>query len=190
VTSSSTVAASACTGAGIGPTQISAVVGICKAYTTRVGNGPFPTELTDEIGERIRKSGQEFGATTGRPRRCGWLDIPALRFSVRVNGMSSMVITKIDVLTGLDKIELCTSYELEGRRLDLPPYDELERVKPTYESFPGWSEPLENCRNWGDLPANARSFLRVIEDLSGCKIGIVGVGPGREQAIILQNPLP
>lgn len=189
VTSSSTVAGSACTGAGIGPTQISAVVGICKAYTTRVGNGPFPTELADEVGERIRKNGHEFGATTGRPRRCGWLDIPALRFSVGINGMSSMAITKIDVLTGLDKIQLCTSYELDGRRLDLPPYDELERVKPVYQSFPGWNEPLENCHSWDDLPANAQSFLRVVEALSGCKISIVGVGPGREQTIILQDPL-
>jgi adenylosuccinate synthase len=189
VTSSSTVAASACSGAGIGPTQISAVIGVCKAYTTRVGNGPFPTELTDEIGDRLRKAGHEFGATTGRPRRCGWLDIPALRFTVRVNGMSAIALTKIDVLTGLDAIKVCTAYQVDGRCLDIPPYDDLDRVKPVYESFPGWNQPLDKCRTWDDLPANARAFLGVVEEISGCKISIIGVGPGREQTIVLRDPM-
>jgi adenylosuccinate synthase len=189
VTSSSTVAASACSGAGIGPTQISAVVGVCKAYTTRVGNGPFPTELHDALGERLRTIGGEFGATTGRPRRCGWLDIPALRHSVRINGMSSIALTKIDVLTGLDTVNLCTGYELDGKKLDLPPYDEFERAIPIYQSYPGWSESLESCKRLEDLPANTRALITTIEEMAQCQISVVGVGPGREQTIVISDPL-
>jgi adenylosuccinate synthase len=188
VTSSNTVAGGACTGSGIGPTDISAVVGISKAYATRVGNGPFPTEIPGEAGAALREAGAEFGATTGRPRRCGWLDIPALRFAVQVNGLSGLALTKIDVLTGIEDIQLCTGYRLDGRELALPPYDGLERIEPIYESVPGWTEQLGGCRGMGDLPAAARRYIERIETLVGCPIWLVSVGPDREQTIELKRP--
>ena len=188
VTSSTTVAGGACSGAGIGPTEIDAVVGITKAYTTRVGVGPFPTELDNELGDSLREAGGEYGATTGRPRRCGWLDIPALRFAVQVNGLHGLALTKIDVLTGMPEIHVCTRYKLDGQELDTPPYDELERVEPVYETFPGWNEPITGCRRLEDLPANARSYLDAIERLAGCPLWLVSVGADREQTIMIKNP--
>jgi adenylosuccinate synthase len=189
VTSSSTVAGGACVGAGIGPTDIGTVVGITKAYATRVGNGPFPTELDGELGEALREAGAEFGATTGRPRRCGWLDIPALRFAVQVNGLHGMALTKIDDLTGMKEIRVCTGYELDGKTMSEPPYDGLEEVTPIYESFPGWDEPISGCRRLADLPTNAQRYVEAIERLAGCPIWLVSVGPDREQTIVIKNPL-
>jgi adenylosuccinate synthase len=188
VTSSTTVAGGACSGAGIGPTDISAVVGIAKAYATRVGNGPFPTELDGPIGDALREAGSEFGATTGRPRRCGWLDIPALRFAVQVNGMSGLALTKIDVLTGMKEIKVCTGYQVGSKTLDVPPYDDLDQVTPVYETFVGWDEPLTSCRRLEDFPQNARRYVEAIERAVGCPIWLVSVGPDREQTIALKNP--
>ena len=187
VTSSSTIAGGACAGAGIGPTDIGAVVGITKAYATRVGNGPFPTEIPGDVGDKLREAGAEFGATTGRPRRCGWLDVPALRFAVQVNGLSGLALTKIDVLTGMQDIELCTGYRLDGRDLELPPYDELERVTPIYERVPGWDEPVGHCRRIQDLPENARRYVHTIEKAVGCPIWLVSVGADREQTIEIKQ---
>jgi adenylosuccinate synthase len=188
VTSASTVAGGAAAGAGIGPTQIRSVVGIAKAYATRVGNGPFPTEIEGDAGDALREAGAEFGATTGRPRRCGWLDIPALRFAVQVNGLSGLALTKIDVLTGMQEIRVCTGYQRDGETLALPPYDELERITPVYETFPGWTEPLSQCRRSSELPANARRYVEAIEKLAGCPIWLVSVGADREQTIVVKNP--
>jgi len=188
VTASTTVAGGACVGAGIGPTQIDAVVGITKAYATRVGNGPFPTEIEGEVGDSLREAGAEFGATTGRPRRCGWLDVPALRFAVQVNGISGLALTKIDVLTGMPEICVCTRYRLDGQELEVPPYDELDRVEPIYESFPGWAENISGCRRMSELPINAQRYVAAIEKLVGCPIWLVSVGPDREQTIVLKNP--
>jgi adenylosuccinate synthase len=188
VTSSSTVAGGACTGAGIGPTAISAVVGITKAYATRVGAGPFPTEMSGDLGEALREAGAEFGATTGRPRRCGWLDIPALRQATRINGLSGLAIMKVDVLTGMDEIKVCVAYERDGKRIEDLPYDDLESVTPVYESFPGWDEPVTSCRALHELPKNALRYVCAIEDMVGCKAWIVSVGPDREQTILVQNP--
>lgn len=188
VTSSSTTAGGACTGAGIGPTDIRAVLGITKAYTTRVGSGPFPTEIHGEGGERLREAGLEFGAVTGRPRRCGWLDIPALRHAARINGLSGLAITKVDVLTGMEDIQLCVAYERNGVRLEDPPYDQLEDVTPIYEAFPGWSESISGCSALHELPRNALRYICAIEDLVGCKAWLVSVGPDRKQTIQFSDP--
>jgi len=190
VTSSSTVAGGACTGAGVGPMRIDAVVGIVKAYQTRVGNGPFPTELTDDIGEALRAKGQEFGATTGRPRRCGWLDIAALRRAVRLNGLSGIAVTKLDVLADQPTLRLCTGYRLHGETLDdLPPSAaSAEQLEPIYEDLPGFTDDLTTARRLEDLPETARSYLRRIEELVGCPICLVSVGPRRQETIILENP--
>ncbi|MDH5674204.1 MAG: adenylosuccinate synthase [Myxococcales bacterium] len=188
VTSSSTVAGGACVGSGIGPTAISAVVGISKAYATRVGNGPFPTELEDATGDELRKAGAEFGATTGRPRRCGWLDLPALRLAAQLNGFSGLALTKIDVLTGMGELKLCTHYELDGERLSLPPYDRLDEVKPIYASYPGWDEAITECRSLEQLPSNARRYIEAIETAIGCPLWLLSVGPDREQTITVRDP--
>jgi adenylosuccinate synthase len=188
VTSSQTVAGGACTGSGIGPTAISAVVGITKAYATRVGSGPFPTEMLDEQGEALREAGGEFGATTGRPRRCGWLDIPALRHATRINGLSGLAIMKVDVLTGMDEIRVCVAYERNGKRIAELPYDDLDQVTPVYESFPGWTEPVSACRALHELPKNALSYVCAIEDMVGCKAWLVSVGADREQTIVVRDP--
>jgi adenylosuccinate synthase len=188
VTSSSTVSGGACTGAGVGPTLISAVVGITKAYATRVGNGPFPTEMHGHAGNALRDAGGEFGATTGRPRRCGWLDLPALRYAVQVNGLSGLAITKLDVLTGMDEIKVCTGYKLGDETLSLPPYDRLDEVTPIYESFPGWSEPLGECRRVEDLPEVVRKYVHAIEQAVDCPAWLLSVGPDREQTIMIKNP--
>ncbi len=190
VTSSNTVAGNAAVGSGIGPTCIDKVMGISKAYTTRVGGGPFPTELNDEIGDQLRKVGDEFGATTGRPRRCGWLDGVVLRYAVRVNGMWGMALTKMDVLSGIKQLNICTSYELDGKRVtELPgDYEDLARVKPVYETLPGWDEPLAGVRTFDELPANARRYVRRVEEVSGVPVVCVSVGADRGETILMQNP--
>jgi len=192
VTSSNAIAGGACTGAGVGPTFIDAVIGISKAYTTRVGAGPFPTELDDELGEDLRRKGGEFGATTGRPRRCGWLDMVVLRHAVRVNGLTSIALTKLDVLAGLDSIKICTSYRLEGEILDTVPgrRGALERVQPVFETLPGFSEDIDAMKTWDELPANARAYVRRVEQLAGVPVSLLSVGPGRAQTIQLRDPAP
>ncbi len=190
VTSSNTAAGAVCTGAGIAPKLVGYVVGISKAYTTRVGSGPFPTELVDTLGERLRNEGGEFGATTGRPRRCGWLDAVILRKAVRTSGTDSIALTKLDVLTGIDPLRICTSYRLDGRMIDDVPASvaELERVEPIYEEHRGWNERLDDVRRMEDLPANARRYVARIEELVGVDVGIVSVGPGREQTVVVKRP--
>ena len=190
VTSSSTIAGGACTGLGIGPTEIDAVVGIAKAYTTRVGGGPFPTELTGPIGDRLRETGGEYGAVTGRPRRCGWLDIPALRLAVRMNGLSGLALTKLDILSGIRPLQVCVGYKLDGQVVDELPLDEADitRVEPVYEVADGWTEDTRQIRDLDDLPAGARRYLARIETLLGVPIYLVSVGPGRAETIVLRNP--
>ncbi len=188
VTSSNAVAGGACAGAGIGPTHIDQAVGIAKAYTTRVGGGPFPTELEDETGQLLRDAGAEYGSTTGRPRRCGWLDLVALRHAVAVNGLDELAITKLDVLTAVDDIKFCVAYDLDGERLDYPPYDRLEAVQPIYETLQGWNEDLSGCRTRDELPAAAQAYLARIEQEVGCPIGVVSVGPDREDTADLRDP--
>jgi adenylosuccinate synthase len=189
VTSSNTVASNAATGAGLGPSALHNVVGIMKAYTTRVGRGPFPTELDNELGERLREVGREFGATTGRPRRCGWLDLVALRYAVRVSGIQQLVITKLDVLAGIPKLEICTAYELDGQRLTTLPDNahDIGRVTPVLEEMEGFG-PISSARSLDELPKSARIYLdRIAQDL-GCKAALVSVGPGRGEDIELVDP--
>jgi adenylosuccinate synthase len=188
VTSSSAVAGGACTGAGVGPTRIDTVIGLTKAYCTRVGSGPFPTELSGEIGERLRKAGDEFGSVTGRPRRTGWLDIPALKYAVRVNGLDGLALTKLDVLTGLDTLEICTAYEWGGERLAELPYEGFERCTPVYETIGGWKETLSHARTMADLPKAARSYVERIERLAECPVALVSVGSRRHETIVIENP--
>ena len=190
VTSSNTVAGAACTGAGIGPRQIDQVVGISKAYTTRVGGGPFPTELKDETGERLRERGGEYGATTGRPRRCGWLDAFALRYARRVNGLTDLMITKLDVLTGLDPIRVCVGYRHQGRMLeDYPPdLETLSECEPVWEELPGWDESLRACRSFASLPPPAQSYVKWIEQKIGVPVAAVSVGPERDETVVLRHP--
>ncbi|MDB4987193.1 MAG: Adenylosuccinate synthetase [Myxococcaceae bacterium] len=190
VTSSNTVAGGASTGSGIGPTAIDKVVGITKAYATRVGEGPFPTELFGQEGDDLRKAGHEFGSVTGRPRRCGWLDLPALRYAVRVNGLDSFAMTKIDVLSGLPHVALCTAYELDGERLAEPPPDaeDLARVKPIYETLPGWTGDLSAARTIEELPRSVRSYIEQVERLTECPIKLLSLGADREHTITLANP--
>jgi adenylosuccinate synthase len=190
VTSSSTLAGGACTGVGIGPTMISAVIGIAKAYTTRVGHGPFPTELDDEVGTRLREVGQEFGSTTGRPRRCGWLDLAALRRAVRLNGLTGLALTKIDVLRGLRKIKVCVGYMVGGEQRDEMPVeaDELAIAKPVYEELDGWDADLRGVRDAEDLPAATRRYMRRVEALAGVDVCLLSVGPSRAETIVFKNP--
>lgn len=185
VTSSSTISGSACIGTGIGPGMMQKIVGITKAYTTRVGSGPFPTEMDSVLSERLRKEGGEFGATTGRPRRCGWLDLVALKYAIRVNGLTSLALMKLDVLTGHEKIEVCTAYKLDGVEIkDLPVSShDLERVEPVYRSLTGWDEDLRNVRAIQDLPQAARDFIQFIATEVATPIDVVSVGPGREQTL-------
>lgn len=188
VTSSNATAGGACTGAGVGPSRIEAVYGLVKAYCTRVGGGPFPTELHDAIGERLRTVGAEFGSVTGRPRRTGWLDLPALRYAVRVNGLDGLALTKLDVLTGLSEISVCVGYRTAaGETADLP-IDEMDTAAPIYETLPGWSEPLEGARRLEDLPANARRYVTKVEEATGCPIVLVSVGSRRDETIVLSPP--
>jgi len=190
VTSSNTVSGNACCGAGIGPKEITGVVGIVKAYTTRVGSGPFPTELFDEIGDKIQKKGAEFGATTGRRRRCGWLDTVLLRNAVRLNGLTGLVITKLDVLGGLEQLKICTGYDYNGEIVpDFPASLKiLGSCKPVYDILPGWQEDISGIRKFKDLPENAKKYLSRIEQLTETPIDIISVGPGRDETIIVNNP--
>jgi len=190
VTSSNTVAGNACCGAGIGPKEITAIMGVVKAYTTRVGRGPFPTELFDETGERLQAKGVEFGATTGRRRRCGWIDMVLLRNSIRLNGLAGLVITKLDVLDGLPFINICTDYEYQGQVIHDFPADlkVLEACRPVYETLPGWSEDITKIRKLEDLPKNTKHYLNRIAELAETPIHIVSVGPAREETIVLKNP--
>ena len=190
VTSSNAVAGGACCGAGVGPTHIDTVLGICKAYTTRVGGGPFPTELEDETGMHLQKEGAEFGSTTGRPRRCGWLDMVVLRNATRLNGLNGLAITKLDVLTGLEEIRIATSYVHEASAMETFPYEcfTLEKCDPSYESFAGWSEDISSARDFSDLPVKTQRYLRAIEELAEVPLSIISVGPGRNQTILLRNP--
>jgi len=186
VTSSNPTAGGVCTGTGMGPTTIDDVIGVTKAYLTRVGEGPFPTELEDKWGEFLREKGHEYGVTTGRPRRCGWLDIPILKHAVRVNGLTEIALTKIDVLTGIDEIKVCTAYK-HGEQIveEFPPYLENEiPYEPVYESWPGWEEDITGCRNYDELPTNAQKYIERIEELVGVPAKIISVGPGRKEAII------
>ncbi|MBW1847912.1 MAG: adenylosuccinate synthase, partial [Deltaproteobacteria bacterium] len=190
VTSSNTVAGNACNGAGVGPKDITGVVGIVKAYTTRVGAGPFPAELFDEIGDRIQEKGAEFGATTGRRRRCGWLDTVLLRNAVRLNSPTGLVITKLDVLGGLEFLKICTHYEFQGKQIDEVPASlkALAECKPVYETFPSWSEDISHIRKYEDLPQNTKNYLKRIEELTDVPIQLISVGPGREETIVIENP--
>jgi adenylosuccinate synthase len=190
VTSSSTIAAGACQSAGIGPTQIDHVVGITKAYATRVGEGPFPTELHGDEGERLRKAGGEYGATTGRPRRCGWLDLPALRMGVRLSGMQSLALTKLDVLAGMPEVTVCTAYKLDGKELDEPPTDpeDLARAEPIYKQMPGWSALPAAPRSIEELPPPARAYVQTISQMAGVPFCLVSVGPDRSETIRLMDP--
>jgi adenylosuccinate synthase len=190
VTSSNTTVGGVCTGAGIGPDAVDYVLGITKAYVTRVGGGPFPTELFDEDGARLAERGQEFGATTGRPRRCGWLDAVALRRMVSLNGVSGFCVTKLDVMDGFEEIKICTSYRLGGETLDAPPLDAdaWAELEPVYESFPGWNESSRGVTRMEDLPVNAQSYLGAMEELCGAPVHIVSTGPDRAENIILQYP--
>jgi adenylosuccinate synthase len=190
VTSSSTVAGNACCGAGIGPTSITDVIGIVKAYTTRVGAGPFPCELFDEIGAYIQEKGVEFGATTGRKRRCGWLDTVILRNAVRLNGLTGLAITKLDVLGGLEELKICTGYEYQGQLMTHFPVSlkVLAECQPVYEMLPGWTEDISDIRDFESLPGNTIAYLKRIEQLVETPVQIVSVGPGREETIILKNP--
>ncbi len=190
VTSSNTVAGNACCGAGIGPTRIDAVVGMVKAYTTRVGAGPFPTELEDEIGDRLQERGAEFGATTGRRRRCGWLDTVVVRNSARLNGLTGIAITKLDVLSGLDTLKIATAYQYRNDTLtEFPPSIKmLEGCEPVYEELPGWTEDLTDAKHFEDLPENARNYVKRVEELVETPVQIISVGPGRQQTMVLQDP--
>jgi adenylosuccinate synthase len=190
VTSSNTTAGGACTGAGVGPLCIGRCVGIVKTYTTRVGNGPFPTELTDDTGFSLRAVGNEFGSTTGRPRRCGWFDSVMVRKAVQLNGISEFALTKLDVLNGLDELKICTAYELNGKKTDRFPTSvlELEQVKPVYETMPGWKEDISGCKKLSDLPEKALSYINRIQSLCyGVPILLVSIGPAREDTIEVEK---
>jgi adenylosuccinate synthase len=191
VTSSSSTAGGASTGSGIGPNAITRVIGIVKAYTTRVGSGPFPTELDNDEGERLRQAGSEFGTTTGRPRRCGWYDAPIARYSARINGITDFVMTKLDVLTGLAEIPVCVAYEVDGVRFDEMPVNQSDfhHATPIYENFPGWTEDISGARRFEDLPVNAQNYVRAIESMSGARISAIGVGPARDEIIAIHDLL-
>jgi adenylosuccinate synthase len=191
VTSSNTVAGAAAAGAGVAPQRLDYVLGITKAYSTRVGSGPFPTELTDATGERLRDRGQEFGSVTGRPRRCGWFDAAGLRRAVQLNGTTGLCITKLDVLDGMPAVRLGVGYRFDGRDVDILPYgaDAVGRCEPIYEEFPGWTESTFGVRSWDGLPANARRYLERLAEVLGVPIDLVSTGPDREQTIVLRHPL-
>jgi adenylosuccinate synthase len=191
VTSSNPVAGGACVGAGVGPTRIDRVVGIAKAYTTRVGSGPMPTELFDADGERLRSIGSEFGTTTGRPRRCGWFDAVVVEASTRANAFTDIFLTKLDILTGWEKIPVCVAYDVDGVRHDTLPISQVEfsRAKPIYEELDGWDEDISSCRTLEELPKATRAYVQRLEDLCGTRISGIGVGPSREQSIVINDLL-
>jgi adenylosuccinate synthase len=190
VTSSNCIAGAAATGSGIGPTRLESVIGITKAYTSRVGEGPFPTELTDEMGDSLRSLGGEYGATTGRARRCGWFDSVAARFAVRVNGLTGLVITKLDILDTLEEIPICTAYRYKGERITEFPSDSyiLAQCEPEYEVMKGWQSDTSGVRSFGKLPGAARAYIRRIEELTGTRACMVSVGVNRSEIIIRKNP--
>jgi adenylosuccinate synthase len=189
VTSSNPTAGGACTGSGIGPTKIDRVIGILKAYTTRVGSGPFPTELLDDDGAALRRIGGERGVTTGRDRRCGWFDAPIARYATRVNGLTDFFLTKLDVLTGWEQIPVCVAYEIDGRRVEDLPYSQTDfhHAKPIYENLPGWSEDITKAQTFEDLPKNAQAYVKALEEMSGAPISAIGVGPGRTETIQIRS---
>ena len=186
VTSSNPTAGGACTGSGIGPKAITRVIGIVKAYTTRVGSGPFPTELLDDDGDKLRTIGHEYGTTTGRNRRCGWYDAPIARYAVRINGLTDFFLTKLDVLTGWDKIPVCVAYDVDGTRHDELPASQTDfhHATPIYEYLPGWKEDISKARSLSDLPKNAQDYVKYLEEISGAPISAIGVGPGRDETIV------
>jgi adenylosuccinate synthase len=186
VTSSSASAGGACTGTGVPPTRISGVLGVSKAYITRVGGGPFPTEAFDSAGELIRTRGKEFGAVTGRPRRCGWFDVPLLRYTATINGFDSLVITKLDVLDDFDQIPVCVGYRIGGREVDgMPPtFSEIARIEPVYESVPGWSSSTFGISDYDELPAKAKEYIAFLEARTGVEVGCISTGPERNQTIV------
>jgi adenylosuccinate synthase len=192
VTSSNPTAGGACVGTGIPPTRIGRVIGVIKAYTTRVGSGPFPTELHDDMGEHLRKMGGEYGTTTGRPRRCGWFDAVIGRYAVRVNGITDLVVTKLDILSGLDQVPICVAYEIDGRRYEEMPMTQtaFHHATPVYEYHPGWFEDITKARQFTELPENAQSYIHRLEELCGARVSMIGVGPGREENIIRHDMLP
>ncbi|MET8051454.1 MULTISPECIES: adenylosuccinate synthase [unclassified Streptosporangium] len=185
VTSSSPTSGGACSGSGIPPTRLTRVIGILKAYTTRVGSGPFPTELDDEMGEWLRTTGGEYGVTTGRNRRCGWFDAVIARYATRINGVTDYFLTKLDVLSGLERIPVCVAYEVDGVRYDEIPMTQTDfhHAKPVYEEFPGWQEDITGARSFEDLPANAQAYVKALEQMSGSRISAIGVGPGRTETL-------
>jgi len=189
VTSSNPTAGGASTGSGIGPTKITRVIGILKAYTTRVGSGPFPTELLDADGEALRKIGGEVGTTTGRNRRCGWFDAPIARYAVRINGLTDFFLTKLDVLTGWEKIPVCVAYDVDGKRVEELPasQSDFHHAKPIYEYLPGWSEDISKAKSINDLPKNAKAYVEYLEKISGAPISAIGVGPGRDETIVVRD---
>ena len=189
VTSSNPTAGGASTGSGIGPTKITRVIGILKAYTTRVGSGPFPTELFDEDGEKLRSIGGEVGVTTGRNRRCGWFDAPIARYATRVNGLTDFFLTKLDVLTGWEKIPVCVAYTVDGKRVEEVPasQSDFHHAKPIYEYLPGWKSDISNCKTFDQLPKNAQDYVKFLEKISGAPMSAIGVGPGRDQTIVVKE---
>ncbi len=191
VTSSNPTAGGACTGSGIGPTKIERVIGIVKAYTTRVGSGPFPTELENEDGEKLRTIGHEYGTTTGRNRRCGWYDAPIARFAVRINGLTDFFLTKLDVLTGWERIPVCVAYEINGKRVEEIPSSQTDfhHAVPIYEYLPGWNEDISKARSLSDLPINAQKYVAYLEEISGAPMSAIGVGPGRDETIVTRDLL-
>jgi adenylosuccinate synthase len=192
VTSSNATAGGACTGAGIPPTAVARVIAIAKAYITRVGEGPFPTELFDEHGERLRSVGHEYGTTTGRPRRCGWFDVPVARYASRINGVTDLVITKLDVLTGLEEIPVCVAYDVDGERVTELPMTQtgFHHAVPVYENLPGWDDDISGARSFDALPKNAQDYITFLDERCGARISAIGVGPERDQTVVLHDLLP
>jgi adenylosuccinate synthase len=191
VTSSNPIAAGACVGSGIPPTRVTRVIGVAKAYATRVGSGPFPTELHDDLGEHLRKTGGEYGTTTGRPRRTGWFDAVIGRYAVRLNGITDLVITKLDILSGLEQVPICIGYEIDGKfSHDLPmTQTEFHHATPVYDFLPGWWEDISKCRSFDELPTNAQAYIEQIEELCGTRVSMIGVGPGRQENVIRHDML-
>ena len=189
VTSSNPTAGGACTGSGVGPRRMENIVGVVKAYTTRVGAGPFPAEQFNEVGDTLRNTGHEFGTVTGRPRRCGWLDTAVVKYAAMLNSLDYLAITRLDILDNLDTIKICTGYKFNGKLLQEYPasLDVLENVEPVYEELPGWKTPISNCRSYDELPEAARHYVERISQLVGVPLGIVSVGPNRNQTIVLKE---
>jgi adenylosuccinate synthase len=191
VTSSNATSGGACTGSGVAPNRVDRVIAVVKAYTTRVGEGPFPTELFDDDGETLRKVGHEYGTTTGRPRRCGWYDAVITRYAQRVNGVTDFVVTKLDTLTGFAKVPVCVAYEVDGKRFDEMPVSQTDfhHATPVYEYFEGWWEDISHVREFDDLPVNARRYVEALEEMSGSRISAIGVGPARDQTVVRHDLL-